>query len=129
MKTITLVLLCLTLNTVIVCAEDFHLVQTISYGDTLAPSGKPATNSIYVLLLPIHTGSHVVINPVVLKKFDAKEIGQIISGALTRGFLPSGSVLHFDPSPEMERPPEAEIQALTNYCKKAGITLIVSETA
>jgi len=128
MKTITLILLCLALNTMIVCAEDFHLVQTIAYDSTLLPASAPATNSIYVLLLPLHEGAKVHINPVVLKKFDAKKIGQIIGGAVSRGFLPSGSVLHFDPSPEMEHPPEAEIRALADYCKKAGITLIVSLT-
>jgi hypothetical protein len=129
MKTITLIILCLTLNAVIVCAEDFHLVETIPYGDTLVPSGAPATNSIYVLLLPIHTGAKVVINPVVLKTFDAKEIGQIIGGAVARGLLPSGSILHIDPSPQMEGPPEVQIKALTDYCKKIGITVKVSGTA
>jgi hypothetical protein len=126
MKTITLILLCLALNTMIVCAEDFHLVQTIAVGDRLLPAGALATNSIYVLLLPLHEGGKVHINPVVLKKFDGKEIGGIIEGAVSRGFLPSGGVLHVDPSPRMASPPDAEIKILTDYCKQAGITLLVS---
>src|ERR1017187_2361379 len=89
MKTITLILLCLALDTMIVCAEDFHLVQTTIVGDRLLPANALATNSIYVLLLPLHEGAKVHINPVVLKKFDAKEIGLIISGAVSSGFLPS----------------------------------------
>jgi hypothetical protein len=104
-------------------AEDFHLVQTIAYDDP-----PPATNSIYVLLLPLHDGAKVDINPVVLKKFDGREIGRIIEGAVKRGFLSSGSVLHIDPSPLMARPPEAEVKILTEYCKKIGITVVVSLT-
>jgi hypothetical protein len=128
MKTITLILLCLALDTMIVCAEDFHLIQTSFSGDRLVPSGVPATNSIYVLLLPLHEGTKVHINPVVLKRFDAKEIGLIIGAAVSRGFLPSGSILHVDPSPEMEPPSEVEIRALTDYCKKTGIIVAVSLT-
>ena len=128
MKTITLILLCLALDTMIVCAEDFHLIQTSFSGDRLVPSGAPATNSIYVLLLPLHESGKVHINPVVFKKFDAKEIGLTISGAVSFGYLPSGSVLHIDSSPRMEPPPEAEIRTLTDYCKKIGITVAVSPT-
>jgi hypothetical protein len=76
----------------------------------------------------LHDGAKVHINPVVLKKFDGKEIGRIIEGAVLRGFLPSGSVLHLDPSPEMERPPDAEVKALMNHCKKIGVTVVVSLT-
>ena len=41
----------------------------------------------------------------------------------------TGSVLHFDPQPTLERPTEKQIQALKDFCKKLGITLVVSETA
>ncbi len=123
MKIITLILLGLALNTMFVCAEDFHLVQTVAHDDP-----APATNSIYVLLLPLHEGTNVYINPVVLKKFDGKEIGGIIEGAVKLGFLPRGSVLHVDPSPLMVPPPNAEEKILTDYCKKIGITVAVSLT-
>jgi hypothetical protein len=113
----------LALSTLSVLADDFHLVQTVAYGDT-----PPATNSIYVLLLPLHEGGKVDINPVVLKKFDGKEIGGIIEGAVKLGFLPRGSVLHVDPSPLMVSPPDAEVKILTDYCKKIGITVAVSLT-
>ena len=104
------------------------MVQTIAVGDRLLPAGALATNSIYVLLLPLHEGGKVHINPVVFKKFDAKEIGLVISGAVSQGFLPSGSVLHIDPSPRMDWPPDAEVRILTDYCKQAGITLVLSPT-
>lgn len=120
MKTLTIILFCFTLGTMSGWADDFHLVQTVAYGDTLAPAGKLATNSIYVLLLPIHMGTNVVINPVVLRHFDPTEIGKIIGGAVTRGFLPAGSILHFDPSPQLEGPPDDQVRSLIDYCKKMG---------
>jgi hypothetical protein len=129
MKTITLILLCLAMNIMIVCAEDFHLVQTIAFDDALLPANGPATNSIYVLLLPLHEGAKVHINPVVLKKFDGKEIGSIIEGAVSRGFLPGGCILHVDGNPEMASPPDAEVKILTDDCKKIGITVMVSPRA
>jgi hypothetical protein len=132
MKTITLILLFLTLNTVIVCAEDVHLVETLYNGAFLDPKGVPSESPVYVLLLPIHDGTHgghVYINPVVLKTFDAKEIGQIINLMVKIGELPSGSVLHIDPSALMAEPPEEQIKALTDYCKKIGIKVDVSGTA
>jgi hypothetical protein len=126
MQNIIIMLYCLMLTTTAALAEDLHLVQTIAVGDRLLPADARATNSIYVLLLPLHEGGKVHINPVVLKKFDGKEIGGIIAGAVSRGFLPSGSVLHVDPSPRMDSPPDAEVRILTDYCKQAGITLLVS---
>jgi hypothetical protein len=129
MKIIAIIFTALALCTVPVLADEVHLVQTIAYDDTMLPAKAPATNSIYVLLLPLHEGTKVHINPVVLKKFDGKEIGRIIEGAVSRGFLPSGCVLHVDRSPEMVSPPDAEVKILTDYCKKAGITVIVSGTA
>lgn len=129
MKTFALFCICSALMAAAVRADDFHLVETTMYGDPLVPTGAPATNCIYVLLLPIHDGGSVVINPVVLRKFDPKEIGQIIDGAVARGFLPKGSVLHFDAGPELQRPPEGAIKALMDSCKKAGITVSVSQSA
>jgi hypothetical protein len=40
-----------------------------------------------------------------------------------------GSVLHFDPTPDLERPTDAQIQSLTDYCKKLGIALFLSTRA
>jgi hypothetical protein len=129
MKIIAIIFTALVLNTLPVLADDVHLVQTIAFGDRMLPANTSATNSIYVLLLPLHESGKVHINPVVLKKFDGKEIGRIIEGAVSRGYLPSGSVLHVDPSPEMVSPPDAEVKILTDYCKKIGITVVVSFTA
>lgn len=110
-------------STLSVPVDNFHLVQTTIYDDNV-----PATNSIYVLLLPLHEGAQVDLNPVVLKKFDGKAIGGIIEGAVKLGFLPRGSVLQVDPSPLLARLPDAEVKILTDDCKKIGITVAVSLT-
>src|SRR5258708_38988564 len=124
MKIIAIIFTALALSTLSLLADDVHLVQTTVHDDPV-----PATNSIYVLLLPLHEGTNVTISPVVLKKFDGKEIGGIIEGAVKLGFLPRGSVLHVDPSSVMMAgPPDAEVKILTDYCKKIGITVAVSLT-
>jgi len=128
MKIIAIIFTALALSTLSVRADDVHLVQTIAFDDRMLPANAPATNSIYVLLLPLHESGKVHINPVVLRKFDGKEIGRIIEGAVSRGFLPSGSVLHVDPSPRMASPPDAEVKILTDYCKNVGVTVVESST-
>jgi hypothetical protein len=129
MKTILLILIGIALHTTVARCDEVHLVETSMYGDAIVPRGEPATNSIYVLLLPLHEGAAVHINPVVLRTFDAKEIGKILGGAVKLGYLPRGSVLHIDPSPVMKFPPEEQIKALTDYCKEIGITVKVSITS
>jgi hypothetical protein len=128
MKTIMLVLIGIALNTTVARCDDVHLVETAMYDDVMVPRGELATNSIYVLLLPLHDGGAVHINPVVLRTFDAKEIGKILGGAVKLGYLPRESVLHVDPSPVMKHPPEQQIKALTDYCKEIGMTVKVSIT-
>jgi hypothetical protein len=128
MKTMILVLIGIALNTTVARCDDVHLLETAMYGDVLVPRAEPATNSIYVLLLPLHDGGAVHVNPVVLRTFDAKAIEQILGGAVNLGYLPRGSVLHIDPSPEMKFPPQDQIKALTDYCKKIGMTVELSAT-
>src|SRR3569833_4070990 len=117
------------LNITMARCDDVHLVETAIYGEALAPRGELATNSIYVLLLPLHNGNEVHINPVVLKRFDAKEIAKILEGAIKLGFLPKASNMHIDPSPEMKFPPEDQVKALKDRCKEIGIIAKVSDTA
>jgi hypothetical protein len=128
MKIIAIIITALAISTLSVCAEDIHLVQTIVYDDPPLPASARATNSIYVLLLPLRDGAKVYINPVVLKKFDGKEIGRIIEGAVNTRSLLGSSILHVEPSALMERPPDAEVKALTDYCKRIKITVVVSST-
>jgi hypothetical protein len=128
MKTMILVLIGIALNIAVARGDDVHLVETAMYGDVMRPRGEAATNSIYVLLLPLHDGGTVHINPVVLRTFDAKEIGKILRGAVKLDYLPRGSVLHIDPSPVMVRPPDAEVKKLADDCKNIGVTVVVSET-
>jgi hypothetical protein len=125
MKTITLILLCITLTTTAAWAKDYRLVTTVLRG---APaSGTPAEFPVvYVLLAPDITGQ---LNPMVYKTFDSKDMELDISILIRSGIIAPGSVLHFDPKPDLERPTDAQIQALQDFCKKLGITLVVSATA
>ena len=125
MKTITLILLCITLTTAAAWAKDYHLVTTQLRG---APaSGTPAEFPVvYVLLVPDENGG---INPLVYKTFGSEDMKLDIRNLIRHGDIAPGSVLHFDPKPDLERPPEAQIQGLQDFCRKLGITLVVSLTA
>ena len=124
MKKIILVLFCLTLTTAAAWAKDYHLVTTQLRG---APaSGTPAELPVvYVLLFPNENG---FIAPLVYTKFDAKDMRSDIRNLIGHDIAP-GSVLYFDPTPDLEHPTDAQIQSLTDYCKKLGITLVVSFTS
>jgi hypothetical protein len=124
MKKIILVLCCLTLTTGATLAKDYHLVTTQLRG---APaSSKPAEFPVvYVLLF---SGEKGKIHPLVYTKFDSQDMRLDIRNLIGHGIDP-GSVLRFDPTPDLERPTDAQIQSLTDYCKKLGITLVVSPTA
>jgi hypothetical protein len=124
MKKIILVLFCLILTTAATFAKDYHLVAT-QLRD--APdSGTPAKFPVvYVLLAPDMTGQ---LNPMVYKTFDSKHMELDISALIRSGIIAPGSVLNFDPSPILKRPTDAEIQSLTDHCKKLGISLVVSIT-
>jgi hypothetical protein len=131
MKIITLIILCLTLNTAIACAEQVHLVATWLNGDLVDPAtSKPPKSPAYVLLLPIHeSDGRVVINPVVFTTFDVKAIGLVIRGAVIHGYLARGSVLALDVGSAIKPPPDEQIKALTDYCKEQDITVGISPTA
>ena len=124
MKTITLILLYITLTTAAAWAKDYHLVTTQLRG---APaSGTPAEFPVvYVLLAPDISGQ---LNPMVYKTFDSKDMELDIGVLMRSGIIAPGSVLHFDPKPDLERPTDAQIQSLKDYCKKLGITLVVGQT-
>lgn len=69
------------------------------------------------------------VNPLVYKTFGSEDMKLDIRNLTRHGDIVAGSVLHFDPRPDLERPPEAQIQALKDFCKRLGITLVVSQTA
>jgi len=69
------------------------------------------------------------INPLVYKTFGSEDMKLDIRNLIRHGDIAPGSVLHFDPKPDLERPPEAQIQGLQDFCRKLGITLVVSLTA
>ena len=118
MKTITLIILVVTLNAMTVLAGDYHVLDKDVHlvvreiADVSATEASP----LYVLLLPDH-------NPVIFKTFDSRDMEGVIQNGLA-----SGSILHFDPDPLLKRPTDAQIQSLTDCCKKLGITLVVSLT-
>jgi hypothetical protein len=123
MKKIILILFCLILTTAATLAKDYHLMTTQLRG--APPSGKPAKFLVvYVLLFSNENGFPV---PLVYTKFDSEDMRLDIRNLVGHGIAP-GSVLHFDPTPDLERPTDAQIQSLTDYCKKLGITLVVSST-
>jgi hypothetical protein len=125
MKTITLIFLCFTLTTAATFAKDYHLVTTVLRG---APaSGTPAEFPVvYVLLAPDITGQ---LNPMVYKTFDSKDMELDIGVLIRSGIIAPGSILHFDPKPDLDRPSDAQIQTFKDFCKKLGITFVVSLTA
>jgi hypothetical protein len=118
MKTITFILLCITLTTTAAWANDYHLVATQLRG---APaSDKPAKFQVVYVLLNSMPNAVGYPAPLVYAKFDSEDIRSDIRS------IPAGSVLHFDPSPLLPSPPDAEMQSLKAYCKKLGISLVVS---
>jgi len=104
-------------------AKDYHLVATQLRG---APaSGTPAEFPVVYVLLFSNENSFPV--PSVYTKFDSEDMRLDIRSLVGHGIAP-GSVLHFDSSPDLKRPTDAEIQSLTDYCKKLGISFVVTPT-
>ena len=111
-----------TLNAAVVSAKDYpvldkdvHLVVR-----DIADGSASERSPLYVLLLPDH-------NPVIFKTFDSKDMERVIGHCLA-----SGSILHYDPNPDIEvptrRPTREQMQSLTDFCKKKGISFVVSMT-
>jgi hypothetical protein len=122
MKKIILVVFCITLIAAAGLAKDYPVLDKdvhLAVRD-IADGSAADSSPFYVLLLPDH-------NPVIFKTFDSKDMERVIGHCLA-----SGSVLHYDPNPDIEiptgRPTSAQIQALTDYCKKQGISFTVSAT-
>jgi hypothetical protein len=125
MKKTILVLLCLTLTTAATLAKDYHLVTTQLRGAP-ASGTPPEFPVVYVLLAPDISGQ---LNPMVYKAFDSKDMELDIGLLVRSGIIAPGSVLHFDPKPDLARPSDAQIQAFRDFCKKLGITLAVRPTS
>ncbi|HZF01972.1 MAG TPA: hypothetical protein VE344_08765 [Methylomirabilota bacterium] len=114
MKTIILILFCLTLNTVVVWAEDYHLVQS-QIVDEVPLHGSVDSATVYVL--DCHDQRLYA-----FRVFDSHPMEEIIK------HFPRGSVLHYDGSAMLASPSPKQIQALMDFCKTKGISLIVSPT-
>jgi hypothetical protein len=74
--------------------------------------------------MPAYPGGNDYVEPEVFRTFDVKAIERSIDFMVSQGIMTKGSILHFDPSPVLPRPPEADVNALRDYCKKIGITLV-----
>jgi hypothetical protein len=123
MKKFILVLFCLTLTIAASFAKDYHLVTTELRGAPV--SGTPARHPVVYVLLSSDANDFP--NPLVYAQFDSEDMRLDIRALIGHGIAP-GSVLHFDPTPLLEYPTDAQIQSLKDYCKKLGITLVVSLT-
>ena len=115
MKTITLILLCITLTTAAAWAKDYPVLdKDVHLAVREIFDGSAAERSpLYVLLLPDH-------NPVIFKTFDSKDMERVI-----RDCLAPGSVLYFNGTPGIVRPTDAQVLSLKDFCKSVGITLVL----
>jgi hypothetical protein len=114
MKTIVFILSLLALSTTVVWAEDYHLVQS-QIADEVPLHGPVDSATVYVLVFPDHR-VHV------FRALHSKPMEEVIK------HLPRGSVLHYDGNALMASPPQAQIQALTAFCKSKGISLVLTPT-
>jgi hypothetical protein len=118
MKTITFVLLCLSLAIAVASAKDAHLIESqMLYNDA---QGHVAYSIVYVLVPP--NGQ----SPIVFKTFDSDVMEHTIGDVVRNG------VLYYDASPIHSGgdilPTNAQIQSLQAYCKKSGIGFVISPT-
>jgi hypothetical protein len=116
MKTVLLTLFCMA-PAVGAGAADYHLTLTQLRG---APtSGTPPELPVfYVLLWPRENGTT---RALIYQSFGSKDMELDLHALVGHGDIPSGSVLHYDPQPDLARPTEEQIQALKDFCKKPGI--------
>jgi len=101
-----------------------HLVATQLRG---APaSGTPAEFPVvYVLLF---SGENGEVHPLVYQTFDSQDMELDMRNLIRHGDIAPGSILHFDPKPDLARPSDTQIRAFKEFCKKLGITFVVSKT-
>jgi hypothetical protein len=114
MKTPGFALLCLLITTATSRAEDYHLVQT-QIADEIPKHGPVDSATVYALVLPDHHMN-------VFRAFDSKPMEEIIKT------FPRGSVLHYDGNPLQAPPSHAQVEALINFCKSKGISLVFTPT-
>ncbi|HEX5398899.1 MAG TPA: hypothetical protein VFY06_07615 [Verrucomicrobiae bacterium] len=89
-------------------------------------SGTPAEFPVvYVLLLTNENGA---ISPVVYTKFDSEDMELDVRNLIGQHLIAPGSVLHFDSFATVERPTDVQLQSFKDFCKKVGITFVVSPT-
>jgi hypothetical protein len=94
--------------------KEYHLVQS-QIGDEVPLHGPVDSATVYVLVCPDQ-------RLYVFRAFHSHPMEEIIK------HFPRGSVLHYDGNALATRPPEAQMQALTTFCKSKGIDLVLTLT-
>ena len=110
----SLVLVWLKLSGAQDSAKDYHLVQS-QVADEIPSRGSVDSATVYVLVCP---GERVY----VFRAFQSHQMEEIIK------HFPRGSVLHYDGNALMQPPSQAQIEALTGFCKSQGLTLSLTPT-
>jgi hypothetical protein len=114
MKIIVLIF-SLTLTAMACRAVDYHLIQS-QVQDEVPMHGPVDKATVYVLLCPDQ-------RVYVFRAFDSHQMEEIVK------YFPKGSVLHYDGMGVGGfPPPQAQMQALTDFCKSKGIVLEISPT-
>jgi len=109
-----LLLVCLKLSAAKDSAMDYHLVQT-QIGDEILLHSPVDSATVYVLVCPDQ-------RLYVFRAFHSHPMEEFIK------HFPRGSVSHYDGNALLTTPPQAQIQALTDFCKTNGIRLILTPT-
>jgi len=94
--------------------KDYHLVQS-QVADEVPLKGPVDSATVYVLVCPDQ-------RLYVFRAFHSQRMEEVIK------HFPRGSVLHYDGNALAARPPEAQMQALTAFCKSKGIELVFAPT-
>ena len=108
------VLDCLAMGVGKESTSEYHLVQS-QIADEVPLKGSVDRATVYVLVFPdqrLH----------VFRAFHSHAMEEVIK------HFPRGSVLHYDGNALAAPPPEAQMQALTAFCRSKGIELVLTPT-
>ncbi len=111
---LSLALVWLKLSAATDSAKDYHLVQS-QVADEVPLRGPVESATVYVLVCPD-------LRLYVFRAFQSHPMEEIIK------HFPRGSVLHYDGNALAKPQTQAQIEALTAFCKSTGISLSLTPT-